>query len=73
MVRNLKRRPLLPMNTTLMILPPQGEEHGFPIPCPPNWGMWDWKYQREWLIVKGYPESLINTNFSIRLVHIETL
>ena len=54
-----------------MILPPEGEKYGFPVACPPYWAMWDWKDQNEWLVSKGYPESLINKNFYIRLVHIE--
>ena len=54
-----------------MIMPPEGKKYGFPVPCPTNWAMWDWKYQNEWLVSKGYPESLITKNFYIRLVHIE--
>ena len=66
-----KRTPLTMANTTLMILPPEGEKYGFPVACPSNWAMWAWKDQNEWLVSKGYPESLITKNFYIRLVHIE--
>jgi|TARA_R110002072_G_scaffold300689_1_gene478658 hypothetical protein len=66
-----KRSPLKMRDTVLMILPPEGKKYGFPVTCPPNWAMWDWKYQNEWLVSKGYPESLITKNFYISLVHIE--
>jgi len=66
----VRRRPLL-KNTVLMILPPEGRKYGFPLPCPTNWALWDWEYQNGWLVSKGYPESLITKNFSIRLIHVE--
>ena len=60
------------INTTLMILPPRGEEYGFPIACPSNWGRMPRESQDGWLVANGYPKSLINETFSISLVHIET-
>ena len=55
-----------------MILPPRGEEYGFPIACPSNWGRMPRESQDGWLVANGYPKSLINETFSISLVHIET-
>lgn len=65
------RGPFNLTNTTLMILPPEGEKYGFPITCPSNWGLWEKERQDEWLVSQGYPKSLITKTFSISLVHIE--
>ena len=68
--RRFITRPNLNMNTTLMVLPLKGEDYGFPQPCPPNWALFETAKKREWLIAKGYPEALLTTNFSVRLVHV---
>ena len=59
------------INTTLMILPPEGEKYGFPLPCPMDWGRMPREVQNAWLVNEGYPKSHITETFSISLVHIE--